>query len=176
MNEQNLVITLCGSARFERLFKAWNEALTFSGHTVFSLTSYPSDKAGKKTWYTPEQKIELDKAHFRKIEKSDAIFVLNRYGYIGESTLREIEHARSLGKRMYALESWSKGLGIGDSHTDEIKDDMEKDGLLRWSSSPIDTFASYRTGFSCPWSGLLLGPAGSLRRSIVELTHAAERP
>ena len=176
MNEKNLVITLCGSARFERLFKAWNEALTLSGHTVFSLAVYPSDKAGQKNWYSEDQKLELDRAHFRKIEKSDAIFVLNRYAYIGESTLREIEHARSLGKMMFALESWGKGLGICESHTGAVRDDMEKDGLPRASSSPVDTFAASRTGFRCPWSGDLLGHAGSLRSSIVQLVHAAERP
>lgn len=169
MSEQNLVITLCGSARFERLFKVWNEALTFAGHTVFSLAVYPSDKAGQKNWYTAEQKIELDKAHFRKIEKSNAIFVLNRYAYIGESTLREIEYARSLGKRMYALESWGKGLGIYHAHSNELRDEMIKDGLPGESRSPIDTFAP---GFSCPFSGDLLGRAWSLRSSIIELVNA----
>jgi hypothetical protein len=152
--EAHQIITLCGSARFERLFKAWNEALTMAGHTVFGLTAYPSDKAGVKQWYSDEQKAALDAAHFRKIEASDAIFVINRNAYIGHSTMNEIEHARKHGKAIYFLESWGKGNGPIDS------------------ASPIDT--TTRSGSRCPWSSRLLGPAGAVRNAIVELTRGAE--
>lgn len=164
-------ITLCGSARFERLFKAWNEALTMAGHTVFSLTAYPSDKAGVKQWYTEEQKAALDAAHFRKIAASDAIFVLNLHAYIGESTLREIEHARQLGKTVYFLESWGKGNGISRAHTDEAQHAAEAGGLTIPTASPIDT--TTRSGSKDPWAGRLLGPAGALRSAIVDLTKNA---
>jgi hypothetical protein len=165
------IITLCGSARFERLFKAWNEALTMAGHTVFSLTAYPSDKAGVKQWYTEEQKTALDAAHFRKIEASDAIFVLNLHAYIGESTLREIEYARKLGKAVYFLESWGKGHGIGGSHTDGAQRAAEADELALPTASPIDT--TTRSGSKDPWASRLLGPAGPLRSAIVDLTKSA---
>lgn len=95
-----MIITLCGSARFEQDFKKWNERLTLAGHTVFSLAVYPSDKQGEKNWYTEEQKRELDAAHFRKIEASEAILVINTDGYIGESTTREIFYAHGLGRRI----------------------------------------------------------------------------
>jgi hypothetical protein len=100
-----MIITLCGSARFERLFKVWNEALTLAGHTVFDLAVYPSEKDGVKQWYTDLEKIKLDAAHLQKIAKSDAIVVLNLYGYIGESTLREIMFANASGKSIFFLES-----------------------------------------------------------------------
>lgn len=95
-----MIVTLCGSARFEQDFKDWNERLTLKGHTVFSLAVYPSDKDGEKNWYTDNEKKELDAAHFRKIDASDAIFVLNRDGYIGESTRNEIGHAWAQGKQI----------------------------------------------------------------------------
>lgn len=92
-----MIITLCGSLRFEESFKKWNEVLTLAGHTVFTVSVYPSDK-GKKAWYDDETKKALDLAHFRKIDASDAIFVIDDENYIGESTRREIEHAQALGK------------------------------------------------------------------------------
>ena len=49
-------------------------------------------------------KIRLDVLHFRKIDLSDEIFVLNVGGYIGESTSREIEYAKSTGKAVWYLE------------------------------------------------------------------------
>lgn len=92
-------ITLIGSARFENKFKEANRRLTLAGHVVYSLAVYPSDMSGKD-WYTPEQKAMLDKVHKDKIEASDAVFLVQENGYIGESTRSEIEHARRLGKRL----------------------------------------------------------------------------
>ncbi|MBZ5758364.1 MULTISPECIES: hypothetical protein [Rhizobium] len=173
----NDIITLCGSARFERLFKAWNEALTLAGHTVFSVAVYPSDKSGVKQWYSDDQKADLDAAHLRKIAASDSIFVLNMYGYIGSSTLGEIEHAKRLGKKIYFLESWKAGNGVCDMHHEWLRDDMELDGLPRCSASPIDTMTSpHDPAIFSPWSSDLLGPGGAKRSSLVNLTKAAERP
>lgn len=84
-----MIITLCGSARFEKEFKELNEKLTLAGHTVFSLSVYPSDKPAGKSWYTDEQKVELDNAHKRKIDASDAIVIVGD-GYVGMSTISEI--------------------------------------------------------------------------------------
>ena len=91
-----MIITLCGSARFEKEFKEANEDLTLKGHTVYSLAVYPSDK-GDKNWYTESQKVLLDLAHLRKIMESDCIHIVGD-GYIGFSTAREILWAKSLNK------------------------------------------------------------------------------
>lgn len=99
-----MVVTLCGSLRFEKAFKEWNERLSLAGHVVFTVTVYPSDKTDGKDWYTDEQKANLDHIHKRKIDHSDAILVLNEGGYVGDSTRSEIDHARSIGRRVYALE------------------------------------------------------------------------
>ncbi|WP_331276059.1 hypothetical protein [Streptomyces sp. Qhu-G9] len=40
----------------------------------------------------------LDDLHLRKIDLADEVLIVNPGGYIGDSTAREIEYARSLGK------------------------------------------------------------------------------
>jgi len=94
-------ITLCGSAKFEKLWHDWNEKLTLAGHTVYSLAVYPSSKEGNKNWYSEEAKTTLDLIHLDKILNSEAIVVINQNGYIGPSTKREIEWARIQGKKVY---------------------------------------------------------------------------
>lgn len=53
---------------------------------------------------TDAEKELLGELHKRKIEISDAIFVLNVGGYIGETTRNEIEYAKLLGKEIEYLE------------------------------------------------------------------------
>ena len=52
-----------------------------------------------KTISESEQKV-LEEAHLKKIEISDAIYVLDINGYIGEQVTKEIEYAKSLGKEI----------------------------------------------------------------------------
>ena len=49
---------------------------------------------------TEEQLIKLKEAHFKRIELSDAILVVNINNYIGESTNLEIDYAKKLGKKI----------------------------------------------------------------------------
>ena len=42
----------------------------------------------------------LERAHYRKIDISDGIYVLNLQGYIGESVRKEIDYARRKGKEI----------------------------------------------------------------------------
>ena len=42
----------------------------------------------------------LKEAHFKRIELSDAIFVVNVNNYTGNSTNLEIEYAKKLGKEI----------------------------------------------------------------------------
>jgi hypothetical protein len=53
---------------------------------------------------TPKIKVMLDDMHKRKIDMSDEIYVINKNGYIGESTKGEIEYALRIGKRVAYLE------------------------------------------------------------------------
>ena len=49
---------------------------------------------------TKEQLIKLKEAHFKRIELSDAILVVNINNYIGNSTKLEIDYAQKLGKEI----------------------------------------------------------------------------
>ena len=50
------------------------------------------------------KQMMLDRLHLAKIDLADEILVVNVGGYVGESTAREIEHARKHGKTIRWLE------------------------------------------------------------------------
>lgn len=154
-----MIITLCGSARFEAWYHMWNEALGLAGHACFGLCSYPSMYAGEREWYSPEEKTELDHVHFDKIKVSDGVLFLNVMAYMGESTLREFAYAKALRKKIFFLESWGKGCGIGGNHYDEAQQAFARFGLK--GGSPVST-----VDWPAPWD--LLGLAGDYRSKIVE--------
>lgn len=95
------VITICGSLKFEQDIKYWSERLELEGDCVLSII-YPT--IADKDAYTQEQHDMLDTCHKKKIDLSDAIFVVNKNGYIGSSTRSEIEYAKALGKEIIFLE------------------------------------------------------------------------
>jgi hypothetical protein len=96
------LITLCGSTKFKVAFEEWNVKLTMQEAVVLSIV-IPSHSYGL-TW-SAEQKQMLDKMHLAKIDLSDEIFVLDVGGYVGESTSREIAHAKATGKTVRYLSS-----------------------------------------------------------------------
>lgn len=112
---KDMKITLCGSARFEKEFHEWNERLTLTGHTVYGLAVYPSVKGGDKNWYDEKTKQTLDLVHLSKIMNSDAIVVLDVDRYVGESTAREIDWARIIGRAVYWLDGSSDRRRAGDA-------------------------------------------------------------
>lgn len=163
-----MIVTLCGSARFEDHFKTWNESLTMAGHTVFTLTRYPSEK-GSKLWYTDAQKLALDEAHKRKINASEAVLVLNVFGYMGPSTLGEVEHAKARGKPLYALESWGKGNGICGMHFDRVQAACRRI-VPEYRGSPIDTTSP---AFRCAYD-LFDGLSYDERGPLVRMTNECD--
>ena len=58
---------------------------------------YPVSEDIKRT---KEQLIKLKEAHFKRIELSDAILVVNINNYIGESTNLEIDYTKKIGKEI----------------------------------------------------------------------------
>ncbi len=90
------VITLCGSTRFKDDFERINKELTLNGNIVISVACY--GHSGDN--FTDGQKIMLDDIHKRKIDLADAIYVINKDGYIGNSTKSEIEYAKQHGKEV----------------------------------------------------------------------------
>ena len=96
-----MIITLCGSTRFKDEFLTVQRDLTMQGHIVLSVGLFAHADGIE---LTQEEKIRLDNLHKEKINMSDAIFVINKDGYIGESTYSEIDWATRMKKQIYFLE------------------------------------------------------------------------
>lgn len=103
------VITLCGSTRFKREFLEVQKKLTLEGNIVISVGLF-GHSGDNEVWDNMDEgtltktKIMLDDMHKRKIDMSDAIYVINVGGYIGESTKSEIEYACLTNKEIMYLE------------------------------------------------------------------------
>lgn len=100
--EKPKVICLCGSTRFTEimLIKQWE--LTKQGCIVLSWCALPDwyFKGRDKTHIGDQEGVKesVDEIHLRKIDLADEVYVINKDGYIGESTRKEIDYAEKLGK------------------------------------------------------------------------------
>ena len=90
------IITLCGSLRFKKEMMSIAEKMAIEGYCIL-IPVYPVSENIERT---KEQLIKLKEAHFKRIELSDAILVVNVNNYIGDSTNLEIEYAKKLGKQI----------------------------------------------------------------------------
>ena len=90
------VITICGSMRYSKEMMKIAEKLELKeGYAVIQCV-YNVD--GQR--YEGIDTSILDKIHRKKIDISDAIYVVNIDGYIGNSTRNEIEYAKNNGKEV----------------------------------------------------------------------------
>lgn len=90
------VITLCGSLKFQKEMMGIAEKVALEGNCILTPV-YPVVDNIKRT---EEQLLKLKEAHFKRIELSDAILVINVNNYIGDSTNLEIDYAKKLGKEI----------------------------------------------------------------------------
>ena len=90
------VITLCGSLKFKKEMMKVAEKMALDGYCVLTPV-YPVLEDIERT---EEQLIKLKEAHFKRIELSDAILVVDINNYIGNSTSLEIDYAKKLGKKI----------------------------------------------------------------------------
>ena len=90
------IITLCGSLKFSKEMMTVAEKMALEGYCILTPV-YPVLENMKAT---EEQLIKLKEAHFKRIELSDAVLVVNINNYIGESTNLEIDYAKKLGKEI----------------------------------------------------------------------------
>jgi hypothetical protein len=94
------IVALCGSTKYWEQFAEANLYETAAGRIV--LAPGCNMKQPHPLWATAVQadrlKQVLGDLHLRKIDLADEVLVVNPGGYIGDSTRREIEYARSLGK------------------------------------------------------------------------------
>ena len=89
------VVTLCGSIRFFReMQEIAMELETKHGYCVLSPVR------GNGTLPDKNALEKLAEAHYRKIDLSDAVYIVNIGGYIGESVSKELQYAREHGKEI----------------------------------------------------------------------------
>lgn len=87
---------ICGSMRFGKdMKKIAYELETGKGYNILQCV-YCEESVVP----TEEELLRLADAHYRKIDLSDGIYVVNINGYIGESVKREIEYAEKYGKEV----------------------------------------------------------------------------
>ena len=90
------IITLCGSLKFKKEMMTIAEKMALDWYCILTPV-YPVSEDIKRT---KEQLIKLKEAHFKRIELSDAILVVNINNYIGESTNLEIDYTKKIGKEI----------------------------------------------------------------------------
>ena len=90
------IVTMCGSLKFQKLMMEVAEKMARKGFCVLT----PVFPVPENNPITEEQLQKMKEAHFKRIELSDAILVVNANPYIGNSTNREIEYAQKLGKEI----------------------------------------------------------------------------
>jgi hypothetical protein len=90
------IITICGSLKFQKEMMIEAQKLSLNGDCVLT-PIYPvidDIKIGE------EQLKLLKNEHFKRIDLCDAIYVINKDNYTGDSTRSEIEYAKKLGKEI----------------------------------------------------------------------------
>lgn len=92
------IITVCGSLRFYKEMMELTEKMELQGNCMLVPIYNPT--RSNKDDFTEEEALMLDKMHKERIKLADAILVVNVDGYIGNSTSKEIEYAKSLGKEV----------------------------------------------------------------------------
>ena len=85
------VVTLCGSLKFQKEMMTVAEKMALEGYCILT----PVYSVSEKIDITKKQLINLKEAHFKRIELSDAILVVNI-----DSTNFEIDYAKKLGKKI----------------------------------------------------------------------------
>ncbi len=104
--DEPIVITLCGSMKFsqEMMRLAWELELK-EGYAVIQCVYNAGGQSGAAL------DVELlSRIHRKKIAISDAIYVVNVGGYIGDSTKAEMAYAKALGKTILSLEPLDSAL------------------------------------------------------------------
>ena len=90
------IITLCGSKKIKKEMMEIAEKMALLGNCILT-PIYPIIENVERT---KEQLAKLKEEHFKRIELSDAILVVNVNNYIGDSTSLEIEYAKKLEKEV----------------------------------------------------------------------------
>ncbi|MGD0560081.1 MAG: hypothetical protein ABSA93_34580 [Streptosporangiaceae bacterium] len=94
-------LTICSSSKFYETAQALAKEMTSEGITVYTPRF---DFNEEFVEVTENDKIKITREFLRKIDKSDAIYVIDQDGYTGRSVCIEIGYARALGKTVLLSE------------------------------------------------------------------------
>lgn len=115
--DRPVIVCLCGSTRYWRTFQEASLRETMKGRIVLSIGAARGRDDDDPTFggFTPAadydaSKEALDQLHLRKIDLADEVLILNCDDYIGDSTKRELAHARSQGKPVRWWQATERGL------------------------------------------------------------------
>lgn len=114
------IVCLCGSTRFKDEFIAKNFEFTKMGYIVLTVGWF--SHADAQTWFpSADEKIAFDILHKCKIDLADDVYVINKGGYIGDSTRSEIDFAQTHRKLVEFMEPIVVGLKCLCGNKDEIQ-------------------------------------------------------
>lgn len=95
--ERPKVVCLCGSLRFENLFRSERRRLTSLGVIVLGPEAISEE-------LTPSRREAMGELHLRRIDLADEVRVVSEGGYVGSATRREIAYAREKRKVISSVE------------------------------------------------------------------------
>ena len=87
-------VTICGSMKFE----AEMQRIAFCLETKHNMNVLQCVYNIDGLDITPAERAALENAHYRKIELSDAVYVVDIQGYIGDQVSKEMAFAKRKGK------------------------------------------------------------------------------
>lgn len=94
-------ICICGSTKHKDKIQEVQRELTLKGYIVLGMHLFSQSEGIE---LTKDQIDMLKEQHKLKIGLCDSIYVVNKDGYVEESTKEEIEYAISKGKKIMSLE------------------------------------------------------------------------
>lgn len=98
------IVTICGSMKFSsEMQNIARELEAKNGWAVIQCVY------GNPELETQQEIDNIVNAHWKKIDISDAIYVVNINGYIGKSTQNEIDYALKHKKEVYYYQEQTKG-------------------------------------------------------------------
>lgn len=94
-------LTICSSSKFYDMAQALAKEMAGAGITVYTPRFDFNEEVVE---VAKDDKIRLTHEFLRKIDRSDAIYVIDQEGYTGRSVCIEIGYASALGKAVLVSE------------------------------------------------------------------------
>lgn len=93
--EKPKIVCICGSTKFIDEHAIYRWELEKQGIIGLGINLLPINHGYEKDHQAEKDGVKeiLDNLHLRKIDLADEVHIINKNGYIGESTRREIEYA-----------------------------------------------------------------------------------